>query len=337
MGLGEVALLTKTKQALRTLRLARFDELPLLKFLPASVLVLAVTVVLARPDLTRTTKSEIKPVPADQAPPGPCEVAITIEGAQRVIVANGLPDHPTGRFPNADNPNEIRAQRYRFTMPAQPQVAAQVTPLVRRPFGIALNGVLFDPGTAEFWQGDRESGWHYDALGAFSLGLDANLAHVQPNGAYHYHGVPVALLRRLSQGEPRMTLVGWAADGFPIYAVWAQREAGNATGPVAVMKSSYRLKSGARPTANGQPGGAYAGIFEEDFVYVAGSGDLDECGGRAGVTPEFPGGTYYYVLTEDYPFVPRAFRGVPDASFAVRNGPPPGAKKGGPPRGRPPF
>ena len=152
-----------------------------LKYLPAAVLVLAVTVVVARPDLTRTTKGDVKPVPADQAPPEKSEVSITIEGSQRVIVANGLPDHPTGRFPNADNPNAIRAQRYRFTMPARPQVAAQPMPLVRRPFGIALNGVLFDPGTAEYWQGDRESGWHYDALGgAFSLGLDANQAHVQP-------------------------------------------------------------------------------------------------------------------------------------------------------------
>ena len=26
------------------------------------------------------------------------------------------------------------------------------------PFGIAINGVLFDPGTAEFWKGDRTSG-----------------------------------------------------------------------------------------------------------------------------------------------------------------------------------
>jgi hypothetical protein len=307
----------------------------LLKYLPAAVLVLAVTVVVARPDLTRTTKADVKPVPADQAPPGKSEVSITIEGSQRVIVANGLPDHPTGRFPNADNPNAIREQRYRFTMPARPQVAAQPTPLVRRPFGIALNGVLFDPGTAEYWQGDRESGWHYDALGgAFSLGLDANQAHVQPNGAYHYHGVPFALLRRLAQDTPRMTLVGWAADGFPIYAVWAHRVAADPTAPVAVMKSSFRLKTGVRPTANGQPGGTFSGIFEEDFVYVAGSGDLDECGGRSGVTPEFPEGTYYYVLTEDYPFVPRAFRGQPDASFAVRNGPPPGAKKGG--RGGPP-
>ena len=52
----------------------------------------------------------------------------------------------------------------------------------------------------------------------------------------------------------------------------------------------------------------------------------------AGVTPEFPDGTYYYCLTEQFPFLPRLWRGVPDESFA-KSGPPPGD---GPGR-RPPF
>ena len=51
-------------------------------------------------------------------------------------------------------------------------------------FGVALNGVPFDPGTAEYWENDRSSDWRYDALsGKINLGLDQNNAHVQPNGA----------------------------------------------------------------------------------------------------------------------------------------------------------
>lgn len=284
----------------------------------------------AHPDHSATKKDPgVTFVPSDQAAPGESRVSITTKGEQRVIVANGLPDHRTGRFPNRDNPNEIRAQTYRFTIPLHPQPAARVTKLVRQPFGIALNGVLFDPGTAEYWQNDRDSGWHYDALGgAFSLGLDADNAHVQPNGAYHYHGIPTALLARLSSGKKQMTLVGWAADGFPIYAQWDHRDPKDAKSEIVAMKSSYRLKSGTRPTSGGQPGGRYDGVFEEDFEFVAGSGDLDECGGRFGVTPEFPAGIYHYVLTTDFPFIPRAFRGTPDPSFARRNA-------GGPPRDRP--
>jgi hypothetical protein len=304
--------------------------------LPA-LLFLAPVLAFAHPDHNATQKTGVTIVPATEPPPGRNEVSITIEGDKRVITSNGIPDHVTGRFPNADNPNGLSAQHYRFTMPLKPAIAASPTPLVRQPFGIAVNGVLFDPGTAEMWHNDRESGWHYDALGeAFSLGLDANNAHVQPNGAYHYHGIPVALLQRLSGGKAQMTLIGWAADGFPIYAKWGCRDAKDAASPIVRLRSSYRLKAGSRPTAHGQPGGKYDGIFVEDFEYVAGSGDLDECGGRTGVTPEFPDGTYYYVLTEDFPFVSRAFRGTPDPSFARREGPGgpggPRDRRGPPPR-----
>ena len=83
------------------------------------------------------------------------------------------------------------------------------------------------------------------------------------------------------------------------------------------MKSSYRLKTADRggdgkETPTGKPDGSYA----LDFEYVAGSGDLDEFGGRTGVTPEFPKGTYYYVLTEEFPFIPRKFKGTPEIGRA---------------------
>ncbi len=275
----------------------------------------------AHPDHSVTQKGVITPVPSDSTAPGRSEVTIVVEGNRRTITANGLPDHATGRFPNRDNPHAIAAQRYRYTVPAKPAAAPAPIALRRQPFGIALNGVLFDPGTAEAWQDNRDSGWSYEAKGgAFSLGLDTNNAHVQPNGAYHYHGLPVALLARLSGGKPALTLVGWAADGFPIYGQWGYRDAADATSPIVALKSSYRLKSGMRPTEHGQPGGTYDGVFVEDYDYVAGSGDLDQCSGRFGITPEFPAGTYYYVLTEDFPFIPRYFHGVPDPSFAVRRG-----------------
>lgn len=297
------------------------------------LLVLGVIALSAHPDHNATQKGKFALVPATEPPPGKSEVTITIEGDQRVVTSNGLPAHLTGRFPNGDNPNSILAQHQRYTMPAHPVAASTPTPMRRQPFGIAVNGVLFDPGTAEMWHNDRASAWHYDAKGdAFSLGLDTNNAHVQPNGAYHYHGIPVALVQQLSGGKEQMTLVGWAADGFPIYAWWGHRDAADPSTPVVKLRSSYHLKKDHRPTDGGQPGGTYDGIFVEDFDYVPGSGDLDECSGRTGVTPEFPGGTYYYVLTEDFPFVPRLFRGTPDASFARREGPGgPGDRRGPPP------
>lgn len=258
-------------------------------------------------------------VPARQTLKIEHECEITIEGDKRVIKSNGIPEHAVGRFPNRGNPNGIQAQNYRYEVPLNPKVSKIANKMVRQPFGVALNGVVFDPGTAEFYQRDRSSEWNYEALsGAVNLGLDENHAHVQPNGAYHYHGLPTKLFTELSNGEERMTLVGWAADGFPIYGLYGTKDPQDARSGIVELKSSYQIKKGHRPNGSNSPGGEYDGTFTLDYEYVAGSGDLDECGGRFGVTPEFPEGTYYYVLTEDYPFIPRMFKGQPDPSFERR-------------------
>ena len=287
----------------------------------------------------------------DTEQPAQPEVQIAVEGSHRVVRSNGLPSHEHGAFPNRSNPNAIAPQQILVRMPAEPTANAEPTPL-RFPnkFGIAVNGVLFDPMAAEWWQRNPRSGWTYEPLGTLGsggrfLGLDESHAHVQPGGMYHYHGVPTGLVEQLRRksGEP-FVLVGWAADGFPIYA--GTPDDGVRSQPLA---SSYRVREGTRASG---PGGRFDGTFVEDYEYVAGSGDLDELNGRTAPTPEFPDGTYHYVLTDTFPFVPRLFRGTPDASFAAgpggnRGGPPGrgmrggrgfGPPSGGPPRGgRPPF
>lgn len=279
-----------------------------------------------------------------QAPPGqnrlpPNRVEITVREGVRTIRSNGIPDHEPGVFPRPGNPNTIREQRYEFRMPAEPRRADEATPLELGPFGIAVNGVLFDPGAAEWWRRNPASGWRYEPLsGAIDLGLDENNAHVQPSGAYHYHGLPKGLIERLTKGEDidRMLLIGYAADGFPIYARDGHAEANDPGSELSPMRPSYQLKRGERPGGTRGPGGPYDGSFVQDYEYVAGSGDLDECNGRVGVTPEYPEGTYHYYVTDEYPFIPRAFRGTADESFRRgRGGPPPFGPPGGPPPGRP--
>ena len=93
------------------------------------------------------------------------QVSITVEGEHRFIRANGLPDHPTGQFPGKGNPNRIGAQNYSFRVPANPVAAAKPTPLGMQPMGVAVNGVVFDPGANEWWNDDRSTGWQYEALG----------------------------------------------------------------------------------------------------------------------------------------------------------------------------
>jgi hypothetical protein len=190
--------------------------------------------------------------------------------------------------------------------------------------------VVFDPGAAERWQNDRNSPWQYEAMsGARNLGVDMHHAHVQPNGAYHYHALPTGLIERLTGGKPKITLLGWAADGFPIYGQLGYAQPGDTNSAIKRLRSSYRVKAGTRPDG---PGGKYDGSFVADYEYVKGAGDLDECNGRTGITPEFPQGTYYYVLTDGFPFIPRMFKGSPDKSF-LRSGPGAGGRR---PLNRPP-
>ncbi len=253
-------------------------------------------------------------------------VLIEVRGETRHIEGNGIPAHPIGRFPNRRNPNSVRAQSYHFQVPVAPEKADRPTVIEQGPIGVAVNGVLFDPGTAEFWQRDRSSGWRYEALGSLDLGLDDNNAHVQPNGAYHYHGLPVGLIEELDVEEGPV-LLGWAADGFPIYGNRGYSDPADPDSKLVELTGSYELKEGERPDG---PGGPHDGSFVQDWEFREGSGDLDANNGRFGVTPEFPEGTYYYVLTADFPFIPRQLAGTPDASFR-RRGPPPGRPPHPPP------
>lgn len=241
------------------------------------------------------------------------KIDVTVTGDSRIIRANGLPNHPRGSFPNANNPHTVSAQAYEFQLPRNGAQASRATPLVLpQPFGIAINGVPFDPLAAEWYRRDPASGWTVEAISPrMNLGLDDNNAHVQPTGAYHYHGLPTAVA-----GQPDASrhspLLGWAGDGFPIYAGLGYAEAMDPASGITELTSSYRLRSGVRPDG---PGGAYDGAYTEDFEFVAGHGVLDAANGRHGVTPEYPDGTYYYVLTDTFPFIPRQFVGTLAESF----------------------
>ncbi len=266
-------------------------------------------------------KQALNLVPATEEPPGRHRAEIAHDHGHLHIESNAIPQHLVGRFPNRGNPHAIRPQDYDFELPKDPKPADSVTSIYltngfgppNLPFGVAINGVLFDPGTAEFWQGKRGSGWNYEALGgAVPLGLDENYAHVQPQGSYHYHGIPSVLFEKLGgQAGKHSPLIGWAADGFPIYCLYAHSDPNDIQSEIDQLRSSYRLKEGERPGRDGEPGGKYDGTFIQDYTFVAGSGDLDECNGRFGKTPEYPEGSYAYFLTKEWPVIPRAFRGKP--------------------------
>ncbi len=270
----------------------------------------------------------------DQDPVAAPEVEIQELTETIAFTSNGIPPHATGTFPNPGNPNPIAAGPLEtWRVPRTPVKTAVATEMAE--FGVTLAGIKLDRDTGESYQNQRR--WNYEALtpgmaleltgGARHswLGSDCNNAHVQPGGAYHYHGPPAAYARELAGGGEfeDMVLLGYAADGFPFYYLYGYEDPMDPESGLVALEASWGLREGLRDS---DPGGPYDGSFREDWVHIPGSGDLDECGGRFGVTPEFPEGAYHYYLTLDYPYVPRCVFGTPDPSFRRRGpgGPPPG-------------
>lgn len=245
----------------------------------------------------------------------------TCTGTTRELTANGIPDHEVGTFPNANNPNTIVEQTVAASLTLAPAETTSASGLggPRGVTGYVLNGVKIDAGTGGTCDdsgtscslGGNVGSWRIEALGQtnFDFGTDDNNAHVQPDGQYHYHGMPEGFIAKQGGNSSAMTIIGWAADGFPIYARYGYSVADDAGSDLVAMTGSYQLVSTAsanRPSTDSIP----LGTFQQDWEYVAGSGDLDECNGRTGVTPEFPDGIYHYYATDTYPYFQRCVKGA---------------------------
>jgi YHYH protein len=249
-------------------------------------------------------------------------------GTVRTLTGNGIPEHAVtgGNFATPIGAQSISA---RFSLNPVNTGTATVLGGPAGSIGYALNSAKFDPatdGTCASTATTTAPGggcvaamgrdpWRLEAIGgAFVFGTDENNAHVQPNGQYHYHGMPTGVIERLNKGVA-MTLVGWAADGFPVYARYGYTVATNTGSAIKVVTSSYQKKTtpdAGRPSVTVFP----MGTFTQDYQYVAGSGDLDDCNGRVGATPEFPSGIYHYYITETFPFIQRCIKGTTSAGGA---------------------
>ena len=247
---------------------------------------------------------------------------ITVEGSECVLASNSIPNHDfndsTAAF--ATDASEVSAE---FRIPTEPSFASTVTAIsLATDNAVFLNGVKLDllaagcfgVGDGNIGCNDIDQPWRYDPMSPLTMfGTDANNAHTQPDGTYHYHGNPKALFEQSAMSES--PVIGFAADGFPIFGSYIDDD-----GQVRAVSSSFQLLSGSRPSGTDDPGGNFDGTFVDDYEYVAGSGDLDECNGM------MRNGSYGYYVTDAYPWVLACFKGTPDASFdkAGGNGGPPG-------------
>ncbi|WP_158966314.1 YHYH protein [Paraglaciecola sp. L3A3] len=239
------------------------------------------------------------------------DLQITVSDNKCVFSSNAIPNHDFNDGGTAF-PNTVSAQNARFEISNAPQIAASTTSLsLDVDNAILLNGVkvdllaagCFGVGNGKIGCNDISTPWRYDPMHpANGFNVDSHNAHAQPDGTYHYHGSPFALFAdNDTQASP---VIGFAADGFPIYGSYFADQTS-----IRKAQSSYRLKSGARSSAAGDPGGNYDGAFRDDYEYVEGLGDLDACNGMT------INGVYAYYITDNYPYVLACFSGTPDLSF----------------------
>lgn len=238
-------------------------------------------------------------------------VTVTAVNDACVIKTNGIPDH---RFNDGSRsfPHDVAEQDFDLQVPLNPKLAAATTPLsLDTDNGVLSNGAKVDMlAAACFGVGDEKVGcndmnqpWRFDPVfQANGFRVDSALAHTQPTGAYHYHGVGT-----MAQNKG---VLGVAADGFMIHSAQI-----DVLGNARTMRSSYRLRQGNRVNTDASkpnPGGSYDGTFRDDWEYVPGHGDLDECNGAT------VNGQYMYFATQAFPYFMGCFRGTPDPSFRKR-------------------
>ena len=262
--------------------------------------------------------------------------AVCIETIDNVITihTNNYPDHEWGNWPSG---NPVSSQRFSYNVCAYPIKGDSAISMYENPserprcseymiVGVGLNGIFYS-GWGAMWfvnpnTMEENTDWNVEASEMFNM--DYNTAHSNGDGEYHYHGTPYTYYQDDLDidGTGHSPLIGYTADGFPMYYKYVYSDPLDSRSEIISIESGYTLKTGNRPgdgiTA---PDGAYTGLYVEDYEFTKTSGPVDDCNGRYGVTPDFPQGTYYYVVTDNWPNFPRCFYGtVLDNSFRIGGG-----------------
>ncbi|MEO0038806.1 MAG: hypothetical protein RIQ59_2017 [Bacteroidota bacterium] len=252
------------------------------------------------------------------------------------VTATGVPAFVTGPF--ATGPvNTALNNNYVIKLPLNPTVATTNTLVGNGTIAAFINGtVAYNAGDAGSYNNQNQ--WHSNAVYFENIGFDCAHGHPGPmTSDYHHHQNPSAfnieivpsssicnvyLADGLYVPNPNThgPLIGFAADGYPIYGAYGYTNSLDSTTPIKRITPSYRLRNitarttlpngtaAVGPTLTqmvqiqgpGQPQiQAILGAYLEDFEYVAGLGDLDENNGRFCKTPEYPNGIYCYFATID--------------------------------------
>ncbi|HXI70140.1 MAG TPA: YHYH protein [Verrucomicrobiae bacterium] len=292
-----------------------------------------------------------------QSAPAYCGVQEVYSSSNSVYIrSTGLAGYTMGPWQNGSFPNLPKNQQLLYRLPRTNNVPAAKPISGGGQIGIFVDGVeMFNSWDAFAWNGSAEVSagmttyyWNRDAYVNEGATFDAGNAHQQNTGTYHYHANPPALRYLLgdhvdynaasktfteSATAPtkHSPILGWVADGFPIYGPYGYSVSNDAGSGIRRMISGYVVRNGANGTSNLTANGRSTipqwaarlfnvalnivpgppvnttyplGRYMEDNDFLGDHGiapgtntyDLDEYNGRWCVTPEFPNGTYAYFV-----------------------------------------
>lgn len=252
---------------------------------------------------------------------------ITSSNNQCSFVSNSIANHDFNNT-SADFDTDVEEINLQFYVSQDPQLASITIALSETTSNaIFLNGIVLALHPIGCYRPDNEfagsdgnayvdcgdnAAWYIDALGLYdNYGADQHNGLTYTSGQYHYHGGPNALFDAApeSEGSP---VIGFAADGFPIYGSYFFDEDEQ---QLRKAISGYSLKEGIRQPINGlnpaddsENSDEYDGTYLADWEFTDG-GDLDECNGMT-IDQQ-----YGYYVTDTYPWVMACFSGTPNSSF----------------------
>jgi hypothetical protein len=178
------------------------------------------------------------------------------------LLSDNIPNHDFNDSSANFRTNVAEIDRV-FSVKRDPQMAAEISQINGQAWdAVMLNGVVVDVRSAGCYKpsesradadGNTEAGcspndeWMLIPLEySTKFGADIHNAHVQPDGTYHYHGNPNAMFDDSPSGDGS-PVIGFAADGFPIYGSYILDEQ---TGNYRKALSGYTVKQGSRGEKN---------------------------------------------------------------------------------------
>lgn len=189
----------------------------------------------------------------------------TIQGEVREIRASGCPNNNPVDVCIGDNPNPANTQDWQFDIPAIPMLnagtyAASLNSALSLSalggiIGITRNGIEIRSCYGGATYGPCTD-YASSATAVESDTFEYCRGHGNP---YHYHEAPVCLLQQMGvRSDGSSPLVGWAADGFPIY--------GN-LGPGGVEIKRCGAVGAHSTYCMDSCGGYYGSDYSDDFTY----------------------------------------------------------------------